>query len=425
MNSTTARAGMALCQLAVFACVPALAQDDGDATYLSAITSGEAGIMLRPRYEYVDQDNVPENANALTALVRLNYRTGQWNRWSAFGEFDHIFHVVDDFNSGAGTSPNRGAYPVVADPEGSDLNQLYLDYDGGQDWSARIGRQRINLDNERFVGGVVWRQNEQTYDALSVTTGSIARTTLQYAYVANVRRIYGQTVADGSDKTRHHLIHAKIDLGSGWAVSPYAYLLDYSFGDISGPAPDANDLRRAASSTSTFGARLTGQVKAGGDNTFSVVAEFATQSDYADNPVAYDANYLRADVTWAMKNGVSLGISYESLGSDGGVQSFRTPLATLHAFQGWADQFLATPAAGIEDVFLTGQFKLGDWNLTGVYHDFSAETGGEDFGTELDLSAATSLGKNYSLLLKSGFFSSDSPSYSDTTKIWIMLTASY
>jgi hypothetical protein len=425
MNSISGRVGIALCLLATSALVPALAQEEPDETYISAIRSGDAGIVIRPRYEFVDQDNVSETANALTALVRLNYRTGKWNDWSAFGEFDHIFHLVDDFNSGAGTSPNRGEYPVVADPEGSDLNQLYVDYGGWDDWLMRLGRQRIVLDNQRYVGGVAWRQNEQTYDALTFKTEAIANTSLQYSYVSNVRRIFGQTVAAGSDKTNHHLINARVDLGGSWSVVPYVYLLDYSFGDITGPAPDANDLRRAASSTSTFGARLAGEFKAGEDNTISVLAEFATQSDYADNPVSYDANYLHANATWAMKNGLSLGLSYESLGSDGGTQSFRTPLATLHIFQGWADRFLTTPAAGIDDIFVTGKFKLGNWNLTGVYHDFSAETGSEDFGTEFDMSAATSLGNNYSLLIKGGIFSSDSPDYPDTTKFWVMLTANY
>ena len=32
--------------------------------------------------------------------------------------------------------------------------------------------------------------------------------------------------------------------------------------------------------------------------------------------------------------------------------SFATPLATLHKFNGFADQFLATPSQGLEDKFL-------------------------------------------------------------------------
>ena len=42
------------------------------------------------------------------------------------------------------------------------------------------------------------------------------------------------------------------------------------------------------------------------------------------------------------------------LGGDNGSgnRAFQTPLATKHAFQGWADQFLTTPADGIEDAYL-------------------------------------------------------------------------
>jgi len=100
-------------------------------------------------------------------------------------------------------------------------------------------------------------------------------------------------------------------------------------------------------------------------------------------------------------------------------------LATLHAFQGWADRFLSTPAAGLDDLYVTVKFKAGKWNLTGVFHDFSAETGSGDFGTEFDLSAGTKITDNYSILFKGAFFSSDSASYPDTNKFWIMLVANY
>ena len=104
---------------------------------------------------------------------------------------------------------------------------------------------------------------------------------------------------------------------------------------------------------------------------------------------------------------------------------FRTPLATLHAFQGWADKFLITPPGGIDDLFATVKYKAGNWNLTGVYHDFSPETGSGDYGSEFDVSAGTKLTKNYGVLFKGAFFSGDSASYQDTNKFWIMFTANY
>jgi len=378
----------------------------------TAITSGKVGVNVRARYEHVDQDSFAEKADALTARLRLNYRTGQWMGWSGFAEYDHVFHVLDDFNSGAGTSPNRGQFPVVADPEGSDLNQLYLDYQATDDTSLRFGRQRILLDNQRFVGGVGWRQNEQTYDGLTISSKAISKTNLQYSYIAYVRRIFGDDVPAGKNNVDAHLLNAKIALNDKWSVTPYYYYIDNQ--DVAG------------FSTGTAGARLAGGFKTG-ESKVAIIAEFATQSDVANNPVSYDAQYARLDGTVALAGGLSLGLSYESLGGDSSQSGmmFRTPLATLHAFQGWADQFLTTPAGGIEDLFATVKYKAGRWNLTGVYHDFSAESGSGDYGNEFDVSAGTKLADNYGVLFKGAFFSSDSASFSDTNKFWIMFTANY
>ena len=389
-------------------------EEAGD--FASALTGGEASIGIRYRYEHVDQDGFDENANASTARLRLNYKSAEWRGFSAFGEFDHVFHVLlTDFNSGAGTSPDRGQYPVVADPKGSDLNQLYLDYAARDDWKLRLGRQRILLDNQRFVGGVGWRQNEQTYDALTLTTQAIPKTELQYTYNTWVRRIFGQSVAAGRDRVRNHLINAKIALDDDWSLVPYLYYLDYQ------------EDNRAASSTATLGARLAGSIGAG-NGRIALVGEFARQSDAADNPIDYSANYLHLDGLWTLSNGLALGVGYESLGGDatspGG--AFRTPLATLHKFQGWADQFVVTPAAGVDDVYVTAKYRYGPWNLTGIYHNFSAESGGGDYGREFDVSLGRKFGGRYAVLLKAAIFSADAASsFSDTRKWWLQFSAAY
>ncbi len=386
--------------------------DEQAANLASAITSGKATVSLRYRYENVDQDGFAEDANASTARLRLNYRTGKWKNWSAFAEYDHVSHVfLRDFNSGAGTSPNRGAYPVVADPKGTDLNQLYFDYSLSPDWTLRVGRQRIVFDNHRFVGNVGWRQNEQTYDGLNLTTRAIENTTLSYTYVDFVRRIFGSGVAAGRHDVDAHLLRAKVMLNDDWSVVPYFHYID-------------ND-DAASSSTSTAGARLAGKVAArGGD--IAIVVEYATQSDAGNAPLGYNAQYANVSATWTLQNGLSLGLGLESLGGDAEPgKMFRTPFATLHAFQGWADQFLTTPDAGIDDFTATLKYRLGKWNLAAVYHDFSAETGSMNYGTELDVSAGRSFAKHYSVLFKGAFFQADAAAFADTNKIWIMLTASY
>jgi hypothetical protein len=102
-------------------------------------------------------------------------------------------------------------------------------------------------------------------------------------------------------------------------------------------------------------------------------------------------------------------------------------LATLHKFQGWADKFLSTPAAGIEDMYVgaTAKFLGGKFAL--YYHDFEAEEGSADYGSEVDVSALWKVGKHYSVLLKAANFNGDSssPALTDATKLWVQLQASW
>lgn len=389
--------------------VAAVADEGSD--FKTALTSGKAGISIRARYEHVDQDGVFENADALTTRLRLNYRTETWKNLSAFAEFDYVFHLLGDFNSGGGTSPNKTQYPAVVDPKGADLNQFHLDYAFDENTRLRLGRQRILLDNQRFVGGVGWRQNEQTYDGLTVSSKALHKTALSYSYITNVRRIFGDDVPSGSNDVDAHLLNAKIAINDTWSLSPYFYSLDND--DI------------ASFSSATLGARIAGELKAG-EGSVALLAEFATQDDAGNNPINYDAQYFHLGGLWSLQQGLSLGLDFESLGGGSAPgMSFRTPLATLHAFQGWADMFLATPTGGIEDLFATVKFTAGRWNLTGVFHDFSAESGGGDYGTEIDLSIATAIHGNYGILFKGALFNGDTAAYPDTNKIWIMFTADY
>ncbi|MDH3440727.1 MAG: alginate export family protein, partial [Gammaproteobacteria bacterium] len=364
----------------------ALAQEpDQENDIGAAIDAGDASVDLRYRFELVDQESFAKDASASTLRLRLNYKTGDWKQWSGFLEFDHVMEVFStSFNSDAGTSsPRRSQYPVVADPKGPDLNQLYFQYVPSESLQARIGRQRILLDDQRFVGGVGWRQNEQTYDGVTFNYKGASKTNVFYSYISNVNRIFGSTVPAGDHRQDTHLLNASFGMVDNWNFVGYGYVIDNE--DSPG------------FSTSTFGARATGTISSG-DNQFDLLGELATQSDNANNPASYDAGYFRFQGTWS-RDAFGAGIGFESLGSDNG-QGFRTPLATLHAFNGWADQFLATPATGLEDFYIRGTYKVGAWSLQLIYHDYSAETGGEDYGTEIDFAAARKLGDRYNLLLK-------------------------
>lgn len=388
------------------------AQESEDTSLAAAVTSGEAHVGIRYRFENVDQDGFADDAYASTVRLRLNYQTGSWQNWSGFAEFDYIGELLlTDFNSLGGSSPERNQYPVVADPKGPDLNQLYLDYAPAADTKVRLGRERIVLDNHRFVGDVGWRQNIQTYDGAGINYTGWQDTEVFYRYITAVRTIFGNNVPAGRQDNDTHVLNVKVKLSDDWTVIPYLYLIDNK--DV------------VASSTTTFGARLTGNVTVGGSK-LGLVAEFATQSDAANNPVSYDAQYWHVAADWPFSESLTLGLAFESLGGDQNVAgaAFRTPLATLHAFQGWADKFLATPDAGVNDLFVTAKYKYGVWNFTGVYHDFSAESGSGDWGSEIDLSAGRKLGDRYGLLFKAALYNADQFA-TDTNKFWIMFTANY
>ena len=258
-----------------------------------------------------------------------------------------------------------------------------------------------------------WRQNEQTYDALSLVSTGFKHATLTYSYVAAVRRIFGDSSPVGKSDTDAHLFNLRLALNDRWRLVPYYYYLDY------------DDLAEAASSTATLGVRVSGEFDLG-TGKLALTAEAARQSDVAQNPVDYDANYYLLEASWSPAERLSLSLALESLGgSDSPGAAFRTPLATLHAFQGWADQFVATPTAGVNDRFLSLKFAAGKWNITGVFHDFVAESGGGRYGREFDLSGARKFGQSYGLLLKVATFQADSATFTDTTKVWVQVSADF
>ena len=374
---------------------------------------GEFKFNFRYRFEFVDQDGFSENAQASTLRTRLVYSNKEYNGWTFFVEAENTSELLlDNFNSGAGTShPSRNKYPVVADPNHTEFNQVYLNYKFDEDTSLKLGRQRILLDNQRFVGGVGWRQNEQTYDGVSLRS-KVGDGTLFYGYVYNVNRIFGNDVAAGDHDQDTHL------LNFAWPVTDKSKLTFYYY--------DIDNDDAAAFSTSTFGAHIKGKTKIEGDRAFNWGLEYAAQDDSGNNPVDYSASYFRVDVGLQVIPQLNVFGGWEMLEGDDTRSGamFRTPLATLHAFNGWADRFLATPANGIEDAFIGAKGKLGDnpWQL--IYHDYQFESGRGDYGSELNASIAFKPWEKTGLLLKAAFFDGED-GQPDVTKLWCMFTANF
>ncbi|NMY40242.1 alginate export family protein [Pseudomonas sp. WS 5013] len=381
-------------------------------------TQGKPILDARYRFENVDQNNQLRDANAQTLRTRAGFQSGQWYGLSGLLEVDNVSRIGDDaYNS---TRNGQKEYAVVADPDGTEVNQALLRYDHKLG-SAVLGRQRINLDNQRFIGSVAWRQNEQTFDGALTQLKPIDGLTLSYAYIDQVNTVFGPENGRYDNLTNQanidghsHLINAQYVFMPQLTATAYSYLLDL---DNIAVAPTAAE---GTLSSQTSGLRLNGVVAG-----VSYALEYAQQKDYGDNPLELDSEYYLAELGYTLK-GVQLKAGYEVLGGDNGSgnRAFQTPLATKHAFQGWADQFLTTPADGIEDAYLGVTAPLLGGTLQAWYHDFSTEQGSDEYGNEIDLSYAHPIPgvKGLVGLVKYATYDSDDKARTvDTDKVWLQL----
>jgi hypothetical protein len=379
------------------------------------ISGGKAGLELRYRFESVEQADKPSTAGANTLRLRLNLATAVVNGFSAFAEADNV--QVPGGERHDDTRNGLNEYPVVADPEGSDLNQAWLQYEGARETWLRLGRQRLNLDTERYIGSVGWRQNEQTYDAFRIETKALTGAAVNYIYVDRVRRVFGPDPGSPPEELdgASHLLNVKLHALPVGAITMYGYALNFD---------DAPQF-----SSDTVGARYDGSRAIGEAWQFGWALEYARQRDAGANPAQVDAYY----------NFVELGFRHGSAGFTAGREvlsgesgtftattnpAFQTPLATLHKWQGWADKFLTTPPAGIEDLYVGIQTRLAGWNGQSVWHVFSAEATGLDYGTELNLSLSRKFAEHYELLIKYADYDADDL-FVDTRKIWLQLSAAF
>jgi hypothetical protein len=363
----------ALLFAAAFGCLPNLGAAAEDAPLWDAVVSGSPLLSLRARYENASQENIPETGEAFTLQTLLGWRTEPvWNT-AVTVEAINVGRLDNDYNDGQN---GKTQYPVIGDPDDTDINQLYVDWTGIADTRVRAGRQAILLDNVRFVGNVAFRQVMQVFNGVTVENRSLPQTRLFLGYIGRVKTV----------DTREHdsgtvLLNAAYALSAQESLVAYGYFQDQydaiGAAGFSGPAP-------ADTSNRIVGVRADGARSVTGDWSLLYTLEYASQTDYADGDARIDADYLRLGAGGRLGN-YSLRLDQERLGSNDGTYGFQTPLATRHPFQGWADQFLTTPAQGLRDTYLTGGAKLGKAQLIAEYHRFKADSGGLDFGSELDL----------------------------------------
>ena len=321
-------------------------------TAADALTGGRLDVDFRLRTELVDQDPFTEDALATTLRTELSYETLSFRGFFAGMTLESVTPIGSDTtydNGGAGRRANGVRdRPVIADPEITELDRLYVGYGGHHGFDLKIGRMGLVFDDQRFVGLAGWRQNRRSFEAAQVGIGSDSTLRAKYAFLNRVHYNSG-----ASPKLEGHLMHLARDLGFVRAAA-YAYLLDW------------DDVDRHRLSSATYGLRVTGEADLQPYD-LRYFGEYAQQHDTADNPESFELDYAHAGLTLA-RAGWSLQVAWE-LKDGNGVSAVQTPIGSNFGMNGFADQLVVTPPEGSHDLYLRLRRQTNRWSWLVGYHD--------------------------------------------------------
>ncbi|USQ98339.1 alginate export family protein [Caulobacter sp. RL271] len=371
-------------------------------TISDQIGAGKLILEVRARYETVDQTHTAtllDKADAFTVRTRLGWETAEFNGFKGLVEFEDVRQVGNEHYAvnvpGATTPPLNGAdkarYPIINDPDVTELNRAQLTWTPSAALQVTAGRQRILLDDQRFVGNVGWRQDEQTFDAVRADM-SFGRFKATYAYVTHINRILGELRDWDSDS---HLLNATWSPAEALRLQGFVYALDFG--------------NSAINSSITKGVKASGKTWLGLYQ-LAYNATYARQSDYRHNTAKFDLDYFSADLAGTFDI-YTAKVAYESLEGDG-TRGFTTPLATVHAFNGWSDAFVSPGGNksfvdGIDDLNFSLNVKprfratyFFNTDIVARYHDFDDQRTGADLGHEWDLQFTAAITAKLSVQLK-------------------------
>ncbi|MCC5790860.1 MAG: alginate export family protein [Opitutales bacterium] len=342
---------------------------------------GSVYLRSRTRYEVFAPD-AADSRHGFSQRWHYGYVTPDWEGLTFSVEGETLYPLG---------SSREELHPLDDAAVGTRLNQLWVQYADDDLLSAKLGRQVFVLGNHRFIGHVGWRQSNQVYDALTASVDLSEEASVTPFYLHRVVRVNG----DREDLTG-------FGVNFDYTFSPEISLEAFAF------RLDFDDL--ANFSNDTFGLRLSGAVPIE-DWTIRYAASYAYQTDNSGNPSGTDfsLNYFTGELS-AQYDALTFGGKFEILEGDG-QQGFRTPLATVHAFNGFADVFL--PLAGfpngLEDysVFAGYQIPIGNGLNTRVtYHYFQTENNRTKLGEEINFVASYRFNEFLSTNFKYGYFNS-------------------
>lgn len=351
---------------------------------LEASMPGKFNLDARWRYEAFDlQNGVAANDREGNSLrVRYGYTTPNFSGLTTMVEGETLTRVGGEVND---------IHPLDEAGDGTDLNQLWLQYQDVDYGRIKLGRQIYALDDHRFIGHVGWRQNIQTFDAITAEYTGIEQLKVKPFYLAEQHSVNGL-----HNELNAYGVNIAYTFSKEFTLTAFYY-------DIEG-----DDSMNADASNTSLGLRATGTLMFD-ELPVHYAASLADQSDSGPSSIDYDASYFAADVSTTIE-AITLGAGFEIL-----EPGFRTPLATVHKFNGFADALLPTAGFtnGLEDYYVYAGYTLPIANgikVKAIYHWFDSESAGasgQNGGEEIDLVAAYKINKYASLLAKYGDYSSD------------------
>ncbi len=377
-------------------------------------------LDIRTRYEFREQDGL-DASHAWTTRARVGLKTADFSGFSAFAEAELNFAFVDDYRSNptgsTSTDPYVSGNTVIGDPENFELNRAWVQYKK-HGFLAKVGRQRIIRNNAAFIGNVGWRQNEQTFDAIQLAYKN-DDFSISYAYSDRVQRIFGNDANDASFagdgpplhdfEGEFHLLDATYDIGSG-TLGGYVYLIDV-------------DNNSNVGESNTYGVFYQGN---------GLHAEVAYQDGESTlfTGLDYDAMYGHVKYTHKVgKSSFLAGVEYMENG-------FKTPFATVHAFNGFADAFIlqriglntASGYDGMTDAYV-GYIRgglPGNMTFKSFLHYFMDDSMSNTYGWEIDAVLVKPFSKNVKGILKAAYFNADDDAgFSDIKQVSVEMNYSF
>jgi len=313
--------------------------------------------------------------------------------------------LVDDYNSGLN---GRTAYPSISDPENYELHRLQLENSSLPGTDLVLGRQRVLLDDQRFVGSSNWRMNENTLDSVRIIGTMVPNLTVDLTYFDRFHRRTTQSSARlGALSGDSYLANVRYD--TPWArITAFDYLVSFK---------EAPTLSSRTSGVRVVGEQPIGALKLG------YIASWATQGDYANNPVRYHNDYQLAELTGTFRK-YSLSVGRELLGGNGTI-GLSTPMASFHSWDGWAGAFTTTPVNGLDARYARAGYSAKASGFvqtllaTATYYDFRSDRLSQHYGSELDLQVQATWRHYTGLLELSDYASANAPTTRSTRNFWL------